>query len=258
MKVMLAILALAHFAGAADPGWLISRGQSALADGRPDLAWEHYLSAEDGAARRGDRSTWVAARCQRTDLLLLTEDCVAADSVRPRLSLLGETSGDSARIRLCAARLQLARGDAAGAHVEAWAARQAAHHADEDLLEAATWLALSRSEYLQGKKAEARQSLEEARDLADDEPILDAQADLEEARQGLPPDKAMKLVRRARQIFEQLPWPIGVLTCHERAGELMEQAGNRAAAREAWTSARDLASKLQLEKAARRADSHLK
>jgi len=259
MKAHILVLLGAGIAIAAtDPGWQISKAQQDMESGHPERAWKRYLRAEDEALRRADRETWIAARCQRTELLLLSEDLTAADSLRPRLSLLGESAVDSARIRLTAARVQLAEGHPELAQGEAWAAHLSAHSADDDILEAACWIVLSRCEFLQGKAVAAQQSLERARNLADGEPHLAAQADLEEASQiSGAPDKALRLVRKAKETFRQAHWPGGVLLSLEREGLLLETSGQRDAASQAWSEAAELASRLSLDAAHRRARGHL-
>lgn len=243
---------------ATDPGWQLSKAQQDMESGYPERAWKRYLRAEEEAARRADRETWIAARCQRTELLLLSENLTAADSLRPRLSPLGETAIDSARIHLTAARILLVTGHSAQAQDEAWSARLAAHGVGDDALEAACWIALSRSESMQGKASAARESLEQARSLADGEPHLVAQADLEEANQ-LPdaPGKALHLVRKAKETFRKAHWPSGVLLSLEREGLLLEASGQRDAACQAWNEAAELASRLGLETVHRRAREHL-
>ena len=259
MKAHILVLLGTGIAFAAiDPGWQISKANQDMESGHPERAWKRYLRAEDEALRRADRETWIAARCQRTELLLLSENLTAADSLRPRLSPLGETAIDSARIHLTAARVLLVAGHLTQAQEEAWSARLAAHSADDDALEAACWIALSRSEFLQGKGVAARQSLGQARNLADDEPHLTAQADLEEANQiSGATDKALRLVRKAKETFRQAHWPSGVLLSLEREGLLLEASGQREAASQAWSEAAELASRLSLDAALRRVRKHL-
>jgi hypothetical protein len=258
MKLSFLVLAGIGLAAAADPGWQISKANRDMEDGHPERAWERYLRAEEDALRRGDREAWIIARSQRTELLLLSEEVSAADSLRPHLSSLEETAIDSARIRLTAARVLLAAGHPETAQQEAWAAHLAAHNADDDLLEAACWIAISRSESLQGKAVAARQSLAQARSLADGEPHLAAQADLEEARQlSAAPTKALRLVRKAKEAFRQAHWPSGVLLSQEREALLLETLDQKDAAAQAWQEVQAQAQRLGLEATARRAGDRL-
>lgn len=259
MKTLHLVLALAAMGLAADASWQLSKARQSMEDGRPDRAWDRYLKAEDLAARQGDRSTWIAARCQRVELLLVSEDIAGADSLKPALSLLGETVEDSARIRLTLARVLLARNQPAPAQAEAWAARQSARSADQRELEAACWLALARSEHLGGKTAEAKESLEEARSRAAGQPHLISQAWLEEARQKRgAPEKALPLVRKAREGFQAARWPSGQLPCLELEAQLLESLGQQEAARQAWQRMAELAQRLGLERAQERAQARLK
>lgn len=259
MKAALLVVALCGVSFAADAAWQLTKARQSMEDGRIDRAWARYLKAEDLAQRQGDRSTWIAARTQRTELLLLSEELAAADSLCPSLSLLGETPADSARIRLARSRVLLAKGEPEKALPEAWAARLSAHSADLPELEAACWLALSRSESLTGKTAEARQSLEEARSRADGQPDLVAQGWFEEARQKLSnPDRALACVRTAREAFGAARWPGGIVRSLELEATLLEGMGRKDAARQAWQEMAALAERLGLTKAQARAQARLR
>lgn len=259
MRFPVLTLALAGAGMAADASWQLVKARQAMEDGRPDRAWSRYLKAEDLAMRQGDRTTWISARSQRVEILLASDDTLGADSLQPALSLLAETPEDSARIRLTRARVLLARGEAAKAQVEAWAARQSARSADQPELEAACWLALARSEALGGKPDEAKESLEEARSRADGQPHLLAQAWFEEARQRRSnPEKALPLVRKAREGFQAAHWPSGQVPCLELEAQLLEAGGQPDAAHQAWQRMADLAQRLGLEGARSRALSRLR
>lgn len=259
MRPLRLVLCLAAAGLAADASWQLSKARQAMEDGRPDRAWARYLKAEDLASRQGDRSTWIAARCQRVEILLASDDTVGADSLQPAISLLGETPEDSARIRLTRARVLLARAQPVQAQAEAWAARQSARSADQRELEAACWLALARGEHLAAKPAEARESLEEARSRAADQPHLVAQAWLEEARQKRSsPDKALALVRKARIGFQAARWPSGQIPCLELEAQLLEALDQRDAARQAWQRMAELGQRLGLERAQARAQARLR
>lgn len=241
----LAVLSVGVLAG--DPGWQISKARQAMEDGRLGLAWSRLVQSEETALRQGARSVWIAARCQRTELALLRGEVELADSLCPKLSLLGERTIDSARIRLACARVRLAQGKAAQAGVEAWEAHRLAHASDDDALEAVAWLALSRSEFLTGKASEAKQSLSEARSLSDDLGHLLAQVDLEEARQcQAQPTEALRLVRRAKERFRQVRWPTGVVRALEQEAAILDGTPDKAAALQAWSELEDLANRLGL------------
>ncbi|MEN9352921.1 MAG: hypothetical protein RL318_246 [Fibrobacterota bacterium] len=258
MKRLALALLLAGTAWSIDLPWQFAKARQAMEDGRLDRAWARYVKTEALALQTGDRGSWVLARCQRTELLLLSEEFAAADSLRPVLSLLGESAGDSARIRLTMARVLLAQGKPEQALAEAWLARQSAHSADLPELEAACWLALARSEALTGKLSEAHQSLAEARDKADGQPHLLAQGHLEEARQNLSsPASALILVRKAREGFRSARWPSGIVRCLELEAVLLAGPGRMDAARQAWQDLVDLAGRLGLEKVRARAQSRL-
>lgn len=259
MRIAFLVLAWCGMSFAADAAWQLTKARQSMEEGRIDRAWSRYLKAESLAQQQGDRSTWIVARTQRTELLLLSEEFAAADSLCPSLSLLGETPADSARIRLARARVLLAKGEPEKALPEAWAARLNAHSADIPELEAASWLALSRSESQSGKGTEARQSLEEARSRADGQPNLVAQGWFEEARQKLSnPDKALACVRTARESFRAARWPSGIVRSLELEATLLEAMGRKDAARQAWQEMSDLAERLVLGKAQARAQAHLR
>jgi tetratricopeptide (TPR) repeat protein len=258
MRGLALSLFLAGAAWSVDVPWQLTKARQSMEDGRLDRAWSRYLKTEALALQQGDRSSWILARCQRTELLLLSEEFAAADSLRPRLSLLGELAADSARIRLTAARVLLAQNRPELALGEAWQARLNARSADLPELEAASWLALARSEFQTGKASEALHSLVEARDLADGQPHLVAQGHLEEARQNLSnPAKALGLVRKAREGFRRARWPSGLVRCLELEATLLAGMGREDAAQEAWQELADLAGRLGLETTRNRAQGRL-
>jgi hypothetical protein len=258
MKILGAFILMAAGAFAGDPGWQITKARQAMEDGKLDLAWSRLEQAEETALRQGAHSVWIAARCQRTELALLHEDMALADSLCPKLSLLGEQPIDSARIRLEIARVRLAQGNATQAGTEAWEAHKSAHAGDDDALEAVAWLALSRSEFLTGKSAEAKQSLSEARSLADDMGHLQAQVDLEDARQNQAhPADALRLVRRAKERFRQVRWPTGVARALEQEASILDAGNNPLAASQAWKELEELAKRLGLAKLSAKAAARL-